>query len=218
MDVNDLKNKIKSNIIPIAVVVVGILLIVGGIMFSKNKTAKPLEYQPESWNEDGTVKPGTDCTTKTETVKVPAAGSDIYPGGSEIEVEMNYYACNKGERDEVVMIKSPGRDDPLFKWIKMIPGDKYEVKELKDKKFVVKVNGDVMQNSKGEEYTFTERKSRMIKLYESNFKSGIKNGVYFVFGETPAGGFDSTRFGPVTPERMIGRVITKPPTGPTTEK
>jgi hypothetical protein len=215
MDMNGLKEKIKSNIIPIVVVVLGILLIFGGIMFSKNrnKESAPIE-QPaaDSWNEDGTVKPGADCTVKKQTVKIPEAGSDIYPAGSEVEVEMNYYACNKGARDEVVMIKSPGRDDPLFKWIKMVPGDKYEVKELKDKKFVIKVNGDVMKNSKDEEYSFTERKSRMIKLYESNFKSGIKSGVYFVFGETPAGGFDSTRFGPVTPERMVGRVVTPPPT------
>lgn len=206
---NSFKEKIKSNLIPIVVVGLGIVLIVGGIFYSKNKKLK-LDYQPQSWNEDGTVKEGTNCEIDKETVKVPASGSDIFEGGSEVEVEMNYYACNKGERDEIVLIKTPGREDPLFKYIKMIPGDKYVVEAEKDKKFKVVVNGDDMVNSKGEVYSLTERKSRMIKLYESNFKDGIKQGVYFVFGESPAGGFDSTRFGPVTPERMIGRVITKP--------
>jgi hypothetical protein len=211
MDINTLKEKLKSNMIPVVVVVLGIILIVGGIMFSKNKdTPEQIQYQPDTWNEDGTVKEGTDCEVKNKTFKIPEGGNDLYAGSSEIEVETNYYACHKGERDEVVMIKTPGRDEPIFKIIKLVPGDKYKVVESKDKKFRINVNGDNMTNSAGEEYVFTERKSKMIKLYESNFKDGIKGGVYFVFGESPAGGFDSTRFGPVTAERMVGRVLTKP--------
>ena len=218
MDSNNLKQKIKANLIPIVVVVLGVLLIAGGIIFSKKGDApKQLEFQPETWNEDGTVKEGVNCEVKTETVKIPDSGSDIFPAGTEVEVEMNYYACNRGARDEVVMIKSPGRDDPLFKWIKLIPGDKYKVVEGKNKTYKIDVDGDTMVNSKNEEYTFTERKSKMVKLYETNFKDGIKSGVYFVFGETPSGGFDSTRFGPVTSERMVGRVISKPPTDTPTE-
>lgn len=210
MESNGFKEKIKSNIIPIIVVGLGVVLIAGGLIYSLNKKVK---IEKQSWNDDGSLKPGANCETGTETVKVPSAGSDIFQPGEEVKVEMNYYACNKGERGEIVMIKSPGRDDPIFKYIKMVPGDKYSVvQNNKDKKYHVVVNGDEMENSKGETYTFTERKSRMIKLYESNFKDGIKQGVYFVFGESPAGGFDSTRFGPVTSERMIGKVLTKPST------
>ena len=210
MDSNNLKEKIKANIIPIVVVGLGFVLIVGGLIYSQSRKIK---IETQSWNDDGTLKPGVNCETDTETVTIPASGSDIFEGGSKVEVEMNYYACNKGERDQIVMIKSPGRADPIFKYIKMLPGDKYNV-QMKDKKHSVLVNGEPMTNSKGEVYSFTERKSRMVKLYESNFKDGIKQGVYFVFGESPAGGFDSTRFGPVTSERMVGRVLTKP----TTEK
>jgi len=213
MDSNNFKEKIKANLIPIVVIGLGIILMVGGILYNQSKK-KPLDYGPQSWNDDGTLKEGVNCETEKETVKVPNGGSDIFEGGAEIEVELNYYACNKGERDEIVMIKTPGRVDPLFKYIKMVPGDKYKVESKDQKKFHVVVNDNQMENSKGEVYTFTERKSRMIKLYESNFKEGIKQGVYFVFGESPAGGFDSTRFGPVTSERMVGRVLTKP----TTEK
>lgn len=208
MDSNNLKEKIKANLIPIIVVGLGVVLIFGGLIYNKSKK-KSLEYAPQSWNDDGTVKEGVNCDTTKETVKVSAAGSDIFEAGTEVEVEMNYYACNKGERDQIVMIKSPGRDEALFKYIKMVPGDKFSVIE-KNKKFNVIVNGNAMENPRGEIYGFTERKSRMIKLYESNFKDGIKQGVYFVFGESPAGGFDSTRFGPVTSERMIGRVLTEP--------
>lgn len=210
MDSNGFKEKIKANLIPIIVVGLGVVLLVGGLIYNQSKK-KDLSYSPQTWNDDGTLKEGVNCDTEKQTVKVPNGGSDIFEGGTEIEVEVNYYACNKGERDEIVMIKTPGRVDPLFKYIKMVPGDKYKV-ENKDKKYHVLVNDNLMENSKGEIYTFTERKSRMIKLYESNFKDGIKQGVYFVFGESPAGGFDSTRFGPVTSERMVGRVLTKPAT------
>lgn len=213
MESNNLKQKIKANLLPILVVGIGVVLIAGGLIYSLGKK-KDLSFQGQSWNEDGTVKEGVDCTVENETVKIPGSAADIFTPGTEVEVEVNYYACNKAERNEIVMIKSPGRDEPIFKYIKMVPGDKYKVVEGKDKKFKVYVNDEVMMNSKGEEYSFTERKSKMVKLYESNFKEGIKSGVYFVFGESPAGGFDSTRFGPVTSERMVGRVITKP----TTEK
>lgn len=212
MEDNSFKNKIKANMFPIIVVGLGVILIAGGLIYSKHKNKKVASPMVQSWNEDGTVKPGTNCDVKTETVTVPKAGSDIFKAGTELKVEMNYYACNKGEHDEIVMIKTPGRDDPLFKYIKMIPGDKYTVSQGKDKHFKVFVNGEAMQNAKEVPYSFTERKSRMIRLYESNFKDGIKAGVYFVFGEVPAGGFDSTRFGPVTPDRMVGRVLTKPST------
>jgi hypothetical protein len=212
MEDSSFKSKVKANLFPIIVIGLGIVLIAGGLIYSKykNKSSQAIAPRAQSWNEDGTVKPGTDCAVKTETIKAPAAGSDIFKPGQEIEVEMNYYACNKGARDEIVMIQTPGRNDPIFKYIKMIPGDKYTVAAGKNKKFHVTVNGKSMKNPQGEPYSFTDRKSRMIKLYESNFKDGIKGGVYFVFGKTSAGGFDSTRFGPVTSERMVGRVITKP--------
>lgn len=208
-DNNNFVNKIKANLFPIVVVGLGVILIAGGLFYSLNKK-KSSHQMTQSWNEDGTVKKGTNCDVSRETVKVPAAGADIFKAGTEVEVEMNYYACNKGARDEIVMIKTPGRNDPIFKYIKMVPGDKYTVRLGKDKKYRVDVNGEAMETPEGVPYVFTERKSRMIKLYESNFKDGIKAGVYFVFGDKPAGGFDSTRFGPVTPDRMVGRVLTKP--------
>lgn len=210
MESNNFKDKIKANLIPIIVVGLGVVLIAGGLLYSLS--TKKTRIETNSWNEDGTLKSGVNCKTEVETVKTTVEGTDIFPPGTEVKVEMNYYACNKGARDEIVMIQSPGKDDPLFKYIKMVPGDKYSVVENKDKTFKVVVNEDSMENASGDAYAFSERKSRMIKLYESNFKEGIKPGVYFVFGENPGGGFDSTRFGPVTSERMVGRVITKPST------
>lgn len=212
METSTLKDKIKSNLMPIVVVGLGIILIAGGLFYSLNKEIK---IEKNTWNEDGTLKEGANCKTAVRSVRVTGAGTDIFKEGTKVEVEMNYYACHKGARDEIVMIQSPGRKEPLFKYIKMVPGDKYSVvpSDSQNKKtFKVVINGESMKNSRGEDYTFTERKTRMIKLYEKNYQNGIAPNVYFVFGENPRGGFDSTRFGAITSDRMVGRVLTKPST------
>lgn len=191
--------KIKENILIISIIFLGGLLIGVGIYFSQK--SKHLDIQ--EFVEERDLK---DCKTSISRVVTVSDGNDVYPAGTELEVEMNYYNCNVGKRDEVAMIMSPGKSQPIFKYIKIVPGDKFEVTR-KDKQFYVEINGEVMKDPSGETYQFQENKSRMIKLYESNFVDGVKEGVYFVFGSSLGGGFDSTRFGPVTNERMVGRVV-----------
>lgn len=192
--------KIKENIIIVVVIVLGIALIVGGIIYSKR--TKPIDVQ--TFMKDRDLK---NCEISLQRVVVEGSGNDVYPAGTELEVEMNYYNCNVGKRDEVAMIVSPGRENPIFKYIKMVPGDKFEVVKKGASFYRVEVNGDDLETPDGKTYEFTDRKSRMIALYESNYKDGIRDGAYFVFGTTVGGGFDSTRFGPVTNERMVGRVV-----------
>ncbi len=205
--------KIKDNLFPIIIVGLGVVLIAGGLIYSlkKEATLSEIHFEKDTWNPDGTLKAGANCKTKEVEVVVPASESDIFTPGTKVKVQANYYACNKAQRGEIVMIKSPGRDEPLFKYVKMVPGDKFAVNETSEKQFQVLINGSEMTNSKNEVYTFSDRKSRMVRLYEETFKEGIKPGAYFVFGNNPRGGFDSTRFGPVTSERLVGRVLTQPP-------
>lgn len=191
--------KLKENISIVIVIGLGVLLIVGGLIYSKLN--KPLNITEFMQKRD--IK---ECDIKKETVIVDGSGNDIYPPGTELEVEMNYYNCNPGQRNEVAMIISAGRPKPIFKYIKLIPGDKFKMVNHKEK-YRLEINGDDMESLTGETYEFAERKSRMVKLYESNYQDGIREGVYFVFGSSLGGGFDSTRFGPVTNERMVGRVV-----------
>src|SRR5690606_6345017 len=121
MESNSFKDKLKANLVPIIVVGLGVILIAGGLFYSLNRK---VEVEKNTWNEDGTLKEGVSCQTGVETVKVSKQGTDLFADGTKIEVEMNYYACNKGARDEIVMIRSPGKKEPLFKYIKMVPGDK----------------------------------------------------------------------------------------------
>lgn len=200
-----IKDKILNNLIPIFFGSAGVvLLIIAAITMMRKLPQSPADKYSTVTNQNF-----KDCETKIQSYVVDG-GTDLYPVGTKIEVELNFYACNKGQRNDVVMIKTPGREQPLIKYIKMIPGDKYKVVQGKDGKFRIVINGNNMENARGEEYTFAERKVKMIQLYESNFKNGIKDDVYFVFGNEIAGGFDSTRFGPVMPERMIGKVLTPP--------
>lgn len=192
--------KIKENISIFIVIILGLALIIGGIIYSMKQ--RPVNVSDFMKNRDP-----KDCEISVKKALVDGSGNDIYPAGTILEVEMNYYNCHAGARNEVAMIMSPGRSKPIFKYIKMVPGDKFDVKEVSNNKYRIEINGDEMENLEGKTYEFTERKSKMVSLYESNYKDGIREGAYFVFGSTLGGGFDSTRFGPVTSENMIGRVV-----------
>ncbi len=192
--------KLKENLSIVIVIILGVALIIGGIIYSNKQ--KPVDVSEFMKNRD--LK---NCEVSVKKVLVDGSGNDVYPAGTMLEVEMNYYNCNTGARNEVAMIMSPGRSKPIFKYLKMVPGDKFEVKQVADNKYRIEINGDEMENTDGKVYEFSERKSKMVSLYQSNYKDGIRDGAYFVFGSTLGGGFDSTRFGPVTNENMVGRVV-----------
>jgi hypothetical protein len=193
-----LKEKIQSNLSSVIVIFLGVVLILGGIIYSLSHRHRPIEFTPRG-----------DCNTKTETYVVESGSTDLFPVGSQIQVEVGYYNCHPGERDQVVMLKVPGRDTPLIESIRMVPGDTYEVRAEKNRRYSVHVNGDTLENSKGVEYNYDQNRISMIKLYENTFKKGIKKDVYFTFFEDPTGGFDATRMGPVTPEVMLGKVVSQ---------
>jgi hypothetical protein len=201
MNTENIRAKLEANLSSVIVIVLGVVLIVGGLLYSHFRHhGTRVDYTPLT----------TDCKTENKKYVVEAGSTDLFPAGAEIDVEIGYYNCHPGEREDIVMLKVPGREVPLLETIRMVPGDSYEIREIKNRRYNVLVNGDTLENSKGDEYNYDQHRVSMLRLYESNFKKGIKKDVYFTFFDDTTGGFDATRLGPVMPESMVGRVITKP--------
>lgn len=199
MQINEIKNKLSANIVSVVIVISGLVLVIGGFLFSYyHQRTTPENYKAKT----------TDCSTQVSEYAVESGVTDVFPVGTKLKIEYGYYKCHPASRGDVVMLKVTGRDLPLLETIRMIPGDIYEVRESKNQRYRVYVNHRVLKNSKGEEYDYSVNRVSMLRLYENNFKKGIREDVYFAFFEDPTGGFDSTRLGAITPEVMIGKVLT----------
>jgi len=92
-----------------------------------------------------------------------------------------------------------------------VPGDTIILEEQEDGNFYIIINGKSILNSEEEPYSLTYAKSRMINLYAKEYKekynSKIPDNLYLVLGNQTSGTQDSTQFGLVERENIVGKVI-----------
>ena len=129
----------------------------------------------------------------------------LYNEGDEVRVDMDYYKDRDVGRNDVVVINFTPRNILLIKQVKGVPGDKFEIKYDSDV-WKVYVNGDVLRNSEGKEYVFDNRSVSMLLLYSKDY-GVIPNDTYLVLGNKVYGSFDSSRFGFVSRESVLGKVL-----------
>ena len=102
----------------------------------------------------------------------------------------------------VVLFRSDSMDIPLIKAVRGIPGDLLGVRDGQ-----VIVNNAVVRNSEGQTYRLSAGRAAMIDLYAHDYGGVILPEMYLVMGEDPAGTTDSSRFGLVRRDQIIGKVI-----------
>jgi signal peptidase I len=135
---------------------------------------------------------------------------EIYRDGQDVVVREGVYSCEEPKRGDVVLIRRPGRPkERLLKMIVMIPGDRFILQTLSDESFGIFINGgrEPLTTPKGRVYKLRGPALSMMKLYQESLKGQVGAGLYFVMGTEPAGTLDSTRFGPVETQDLLGRVI-----------
>jgi signal peptidase I len=119
--------------------------------------------------------------------------------GATVVVDKNYYNCHEVERNDVVIYRHTGNDNPLIKIVKAVPGDSFAVEDSK-----LYVNGEPIKNSEGSIYRFSN--IDMLELYEDSMNGKMDGKVYFIFGDTP-GSLSSEKFGPATRGNISGKVV-----------
>ena len=91
---------------------------------------------------------------------------------------------------------------PLIKALRGLPGDKFSVSDGK-----IIINGVAAMNSAGEPYRLSPPRAAMIALYVHDDHGVIPPDSFLVMGENPAGSLDSSRFGLVSRQAIIGKLV-----------
>lgn len=132
---------------------------------------------------------------------------ELFKPEDRIEVQEGWYKCHDVRRGDIAVVRIPGRNRPIVKTVQVLPGDSFELKEGPGGSFTLQVNGKTLATPKGTEYSFAGRPVKMLSLYAKSFSGRMPQDTYFVFGTAPHGSFDSTRFGPLRREALLGRVV-----------
>ncbi len=128
----------------------------------------------------------------------------LIESGKTIRVLFGYYDCHEIEREDMVLYSYAGNEEPLLKIIKGIGGDSLELTEAENG-WNILINGEVLQNSKGEPYFLDERRHRMLSLYESDYYGLIPEDAYLIMGNLATGSTDSTRYGLIHIADILGK-------------
>ena len=129
--------------------------------------------------------------------------SPLYRDGDQIEVVSGGVACAEPlSRGEILVLRTDSNKLPLIKGLRALPGDSLAVKDGK-----IIINGEPTTNSQGVPYQLPKGKAAMIELYANDYKGVIPPDSYLVMGENPAGSTDSTQFGLIGSEAIIGKIV-----------
>lgn len=119
-----------------------------------------------------------------------------FENGDYLIIDEITYRFKGPERGEVVVFKYPY--DTSQRFIKRIIGLPGETVEIKEGKITIYNNfGFVSLDESGYIEDFTE----------GDLKIKLSNNEYFVMGDNRNSSYDSRRFGPITNDYIIGRVI-----------
>jgi len=131
----------------------------------------------------------------------------IIENGEMVKILKNYYNCNEIQRDDVINYQYTSNKNSIIKIVKAIPGDDFKLQKNEQGNYNILVNNQILTISTGESYELSENKKQMLALYERDYKGKIPPDVYLILGNVVSGTLDSTRFGLISKNGIIGKVI-----------
>ena len=152
------------------------------------------------------------CVQRSQLVSSEPEMASIFPLGSQIQILENYYACNQPRRGDIVMLRT---QPPILRIVRAIGGDKVETVPAPEAQgFSLKVNGDVI--------SVAADKSPQI-FAVNHFGDPNDQSVYAIFHKEPTftvnekhiwvfsganpGNGDSSNFGPIARDQLVGRAL-----------
>jgi len=154
--------------------------------------------------EDNVFEVSDDCYTIREDIINGNSLSGVVENGDVVTILVGYYECNPIERGDFVIYNYSGNENPVIKIAKGIEGDKFELIEG-EVGWNIYVNGEVLKNSYGEEYSVNDVRYNLLSLYEQDYGEEIPEDVLFILGNVASGSTDGTKFGFVHIDDVIGK-------------
>jgi signal peptidase I len=131
-----------------------------------------------------------DCSTTTELLTVQGTSLDPFiKPGQTIKALFGYYDCHEIKRGDVVLFDYAGNKNPVIKIVKGVSGDKFELRQLDSRAYLIYGNA-----------------YKMLSLYEKDYKGVIPKNAYLLLGNRISGSVDSTTFGLVEKSDIIAKV------------
>ena len=164
------------------------------------------------WNtrsEPTPAAPRAPCENpvKTEIREVRGTSlTGLVEPGEDVKLLVNFYDCNPILRGDIVAYQYRGNPNPIIKVVYGLPGDRFELRPLNGG-WNVAVNGGILKNSEGVPFLLGGGEYRILSLYEHDYDGLLPGGAYLILGNLPAGSLDSSRFGFVSKNDIIGKVI-----------
>ncbi|MFN8370109.1 MAG: signal peptidase I [Bacteriovoracaceae bacterium] len=121
--------------------------------------------------------------------------------GQEIYLLKDYYKNNKAEKGDVVVLVVGLEKNKIIKKVFGISGDKFSVVNS-GSNCSIQINGEILKNSFG---TVFYLNCKILELYARDYSSIPKDG-YLILGEMTDGSNDSSKFGLVGREQILGKV------------
>lgn len=144
-------------------------------------------------------------TYKTQTVR-GASLEGFINEGDEVRVAQGYYRCNPVMRGDVVIYADAGNEVPVIKIAKGVFGDTFSL-ALAEGGAKIFINGEALATTAGEVYRVSAEAYRLLSLYERDYQGAIPQRGLLILGNVPGGSRDSTEFGLVSVNDLIGRVV-----------
>lgn len=131
--------------------------------------------------------------------------------GESVKLLFGYYTCNEVLRDDFIAYDYGGRETPLVKQVRGIPGDVFKIVQDADLYWRLAINNEIQKTSEGKEYLFDENTKKMLSLYEDSYRGLIPENAYLILGNVVTGSVDSSRFGLVGKQDILAKVIVEKP-------
>jgi signal peptidase I len=132
----------------------------------------------------------------------------LIESGEKVKILFGYYDCNGVKRNDLIVYSYGGNENLLIKIAKGLPGDKFSLQKTEGGWHIL-INGEVLKNSENKPYLLDEKSYRMLSLYERDYKGVIPENAYLILGNLVSGTLDSTSFGLVGKQDILGKAIKK---------
>lgn len=143
------------------------------------------------------VKP---CGTKDTVIIKGQSLSPLIEQGTELTILWGYQKCGEIQRDDIVAYAFAGKNDPIIKIVKAVPGDAWYVTDKK-----IFVNNEILSNSQDQAYYLSSKQENLLKHYAKSYPV-IPSVTFLLLGNGVTGNLDSRRFGLVSKDDILGKI------------
>ena len=130
----------------------------------------------------------------------------VIANASTVIMLYGFYSCNQIQRNDVVAYDYKGSKIPLIKMVKAMPGDYFELVQIRTGFYNIVVNNDTLREVTGMKYELRQGEYRMLNMYEREYKNLMPHNTYLILGSR-SGTTDSGRFGLIDKRDIIGKIV-----------